>query len=120
MNTTINLLFIIKQYIMATKESKMEDYAAQLKEIGENVDMVLLKEITDGLGPANFNADASLVSCSDDKELERVYTNFVADELAVSDKEQGMKAIEEVCGMMKGINRKHRGVFYYLLAKKFK
>ena len=103
---------------MATKESKMEDYAAQLKKLGKRVDSKLLEEITDGLGPANYRADSSLVACSDKKELERVYTNFVADELAISDKEKGMKAIKDVCEMMKGVNRKHRGVFYYLLAKK--
>lgn len=105
---------------MSTKIEKMEEYAAQLEEMGEAVDGKLLDAVTDGLGPANYNADASLVACSDKDELKRVYTNFVADELGVSDEEKGMEAIEAVCEKMTGIKRKHRAVFYYLLTKMIK
>lgn len=102
---------------MATKEEKMASYAEQLKSLGESVDEALLEKITDGLGPANYNADASYVSCSDDEELKRVYTNFVADELAMSDEAKGMELIGKVCEKMSGENKKHRAVFYYLLTK---
>ena len=103
---------------MATKEEKLVDYKAQLDSLGVSVDEALLEKITDGLGPANYNDDASLVATSDEEELKRVYTNFVADELAVSDEEKGMAAIAEVAEQMSGENRKHRAVFYYLLEKK--
>ena len=102
---------------MATMEEKMVEYVAQLKELGVSVDEDMLAAVAKDLGPANYNLDASLVSCTDDEELERVYANFVADELAVSDKEAGMAAIKEVCEQMGGVSRKHRAVFYYLLAK---
>jgi len=102
---------------MATMEEKMEAYKAQLEELGVSIDEDMLAAVAEDLGPANYNPDASLVSCSDDTELERVYTNFVSDELEVSDKEEGMAAIKAVCEQMDGIARKHRAVFYYLLAK---
>ncbi len=103
---------------MSTKVEKMEQYTAQLQELGQSVDASLLEEITNGLGPANYNADAAYVAATDPEEVKRVYTNFVADELAVSDEEKGMAAIHEVLEMMSGINKKHRAVVYYLLAKK--
>lgn len=101
---------------MATKEEKMAQYVEQLEELGVDIDMKKLEEVVDGLGPANYNADASLVSCSDEEELNRVYTNFVADELSISDSDKGGEMIAKVCEQMSGINRKHRAVFYYLLA----
>ena len=103
---------------MATKEEKIEQYEAQLKDLGVAVDTAMLLEITNGLGPANYNEDASYVAATDPEEVKRVYTNFVADELAISDEEKGMAAINEVLEMMTGINKKHRAVVYYLLAKK--
>jgi hypothetical protein len=103
---------------MATKVEKMEQYTAQLQELGVDVDTALLEKVTDGLGPANYNEDAAYVAASDEAEVKRVYTNYVADELAVSDEEAGMAAINEVLDMMSGINKKHRAVVYYLLAQK--
>lgn len=104
---------------MSSKIEKMADYVEQLNNLGVDIDENLLETIVDGLGPANYQTDASLVSASDDTELQRVYTNFVADELAISDQELGMSAIAEVMEQMSGIARKHRAVVYYLLAKKF-
>lgn len=97
----------------------MEKYTEQLEELGVTVDAELLDWVTDRVGPANYNADGQLVAASNDEELERVFTGFVGDELAETDKEKGMAAIHEVAEQMSGINRKYRGVVYYLLAKKY-
>ena len=102
---------------MATKEEMMEKYVAQLKALGKSVDDEALEGIVDGLGPANYNLDASLVAASDPEELRRVYTNFVADELAISDEEKGMEMIAKVAEEMSSEARKYRAVFYYLLSK---
>lgn len=104
---------------MSSKIEKLEQYTEQLHELGVTIDTEILEWVVDGLGPANYQTDASLVSATDDEELARVYTNFIADELAIADKEVGMAALLEVMEMMSGIARKHRAVVYYLLAKKF-
>lgn len=104
---------------MTTKEEMMEKYEAQLADLGESVDAELLSWVVDRVGPANYNADAQLVACSDDEERERVFTGFVGDELAETDKEKGMEAIAGVCDTMSSENRKYRAVVYYLLAKKY-
>jgi len=104
---------------MTTKEEMIEKYEAQLKDLGVSVDADLLSWVVDRVGPANYNSDGQLVACSDDDEKGRVFTGFVGDELAESDKEKGMEAIEGVCDQMSGENRKYRAVVYYLLAKKY-
>ncbi len=102
---------------MTTKEEVMKDYIEQLNELGENIDMDTLEIAFKACGPANYKADSMLVAASDKEELHRVYTNFVADELAIKDEEKGMAMIHTVAEKMSGIRRKYRTVFYYLLAK---
>lgn len=105
---------------MATKVEMMEKYTEQLEELGVKVDAELLDWVTDRVGPANYKADAQLVAASDADELKRVYTGFVGDELAETDEEKGMAAIEAVCKEDMGdVKRKYRAVVYYLLAKKY-
>ena len=112
--------FILVNLIsMSTKIEMTAKYVAQLEELSITPDTTLLEWVVDRVGPANYNADGQLVACSDKEELERVYTGFVGDELAETDKEKGMSVIAEVCEDMKDINRKYRAVFYYLLAKKY-
>jgi hypothetical protein len=101
---------------MATKEGMIEKYQAQLDELGVSVKDELLSWTVDRVGPANYNADGQLVAASDPEEVTRVYTNFVADELAETDKEKGMEAIHAVLADMSDITRKYRAVVYYLLA----
>lgn len=104
---------------MSSKVEMLEKYVAQLEQIGESVDARLIEEITDGLGPANYNLDAQAVAVTDNDEMKRVYTNFVADELAIKDEERGMEMIRAVADRMiaAGIKKKYRAVFYYLLTK---
>ncbi len=104
---------------MSSKEEMMEKYEAQLKDLGVGIDAALLDWCVDRVGPANYNADGQLVSCSDESEVNTVYTNFVADELAETDKDTGMAHIMAVCEQMSGQSRKYRAVFYYLLAKRY-
>lgn len=104
---------------MATKVEMMEKYSAQLSDLGIIADEALLDWVTDRVGPANYSADGQLVAATQPDELDRVYTGFVGDELAETDKEKGMAAIDEVMKQMSDINRKYRGVVYYLLAKKY-
>ena len=104
---------------MSTKIEMMEKYTAQLSELGVTADATLLDWVTDRVGPANYDADGQLVAATSPDELDRVYTGFVGDELAETDKEKGMAAISTVMKQMSGMNRKYRGVVYYLLAKKY-
>ncbi len=104
---------------MSTKVEMIEKYTAQLQELGIAVDDKVLEMTTDACGPANYSADGQLVAATDPDEVDRVYTGFVADELAETDKEKGLAVITEVLEQMSGINHKYRAVVYYLLAKKY-
>jgi Protein of unknown function (DUF2853) len=104
---------------MSSKIEMLEKYVTQLEEMNEAIDMELLETVTDGLGPANYNLDAQAVSVTDADEMHRVYTNFVADELAIADEERGMAMVQAVADKMSaaGIHKKYRAVFYYLLSQ---
>lgn len=84
---------------------------------GTDFDDTLLTAVTKGLGPSIYLADASLVSCSDKTETDRVKANFLVKKMELADGPDLDAAIAAVCGQMKGDNRKHRAVFYYLLVK---
>ena len=99
---------------------------ADVKKAFENVkkydagaDEALVTAVFKGLGPAVHNLDASLVSCSDQAELDRVRKNFLIKKLGLSNGPELDAAIQEVCETMKGDRRKSRVTFYYLLTKKF-
>ncbi len=102
------------------KQDKFAIVAAYLKQI-QAVKVPLNTEVFGGvverLGAANFKKDAQLVAVADEAELERVYTNFVADELKISDKVIGMKLIKKAALKMKPIKRKYRAVFYYVITQ---
>ena len=94
----------------------MMNYLKQMKKLGvKDFKAADFGAIVDGLGAANYSADASLVAAKNPQELEAVYTRFVADELAMSDKAAGMKLVNKVATKMKNEKRKYRAVFYYLL-----
>ncbi len=82
-------------------------------------DVDLLKKVAKGLGPSIYNKDSSLVSTSDQAELDRVKTNFLIKKLGMSDSGSLDAAIKEVGEAFGSSNRsKYRAVFYYLLTKK--
>jgi hypothetical protein len=87
-----------------------------MKKINENV----LTEIATLLGPSIYDADASLVACSDKSETGRVKELFLINELGLEDSPKLDEAIKAVCTQMGTSNRKKfRVVFYYLLLQYF-
>ncbi|HHS82646.1 MAG TPA: DUF2853 family protein [Devosia sp.] len=67
-------------------------------------------------GIALRSRDAALVSCSDEKELDRVRKGWCTKKLGLSAAEAD-KAIEKTCEEMQGDRQKSRVTFYYLVAK---
>ncbi len=98
---------------MSKFDEAMDNYRAQLA--GFPIDEDLLTAVAKGLGPSIYLADASLVSCSDQEEKDRVKNSFLIGKLGCEDGPNLGAAVESVCGKMKGISRKYRAVFYYLL-----
>jgi len=99
--------------------AKVEDAIATVKKFDSGADEALITAVFKGLGPAVHNKDASLVSCSDDAELQTVKNNFLIKKLGLSDGPELDAAIKEVCEKMKDSRQKSRVAFYYFLTKKF-
>jgi hypothetical protein len=93
------------------------NYLKQAQAAKVEMDLSVFASVVERLGAANYRADAQLVATADEAELERVYTNFVADELKIADKAAGMKLIKKAAMKMKPIKRKYRAVFYYILTQ---
>lgn len=99
---------------MSKFDEAMDKYRAALAGIGS--DDELLTRIAKGLGPSIYLADASLVSCTDQVEKDRIKQNFLINKCGCEDNGSNLdEAINQVCEKMKGIHHKHRAVFYYLL-----
>jgi hypothetical protein len=81
------------------------------------VDEALLQKVTKALGPSIYLKDASLVSCSDQAEMDRVKNNFLIKKLGLKDGPQLDAAIKDICAQYDERN-KYRAVFYYMLVKK--
>lgn len=107
---------------MSKRDDLIAKYAADLKDkCGETADMDLLTKVTIGCGPSIYNADASTVSGSDQKELDTVKNNFLIKKLGLSDGPKLDEAIDAVIEKYGKSNRtKYRAVVYYLLTKHFK
>jgi len=99
--------------------AKVEDAIATVKKFDSGADEALITAVFKGLGPAVHNKDASLVSCTDDAELQTVKNNFLIKKLGLSDGPELDAAIKEVCEKMKDSRQKSRVAFYYFLTKKF-
>ncbi len=102
--------------------SKFEDALTGCKqkmgELGIAFDADLLQKVTKGLGPSIYLADASLVSCSDQMEKDRVKNNFLIKKMGLADGANLDAAVTEVCDQVSSLRQKPRAVFYYLLVKK--
>lgn len=102
---------------MSKFDEMIEKYQVALATQSKDaVDSALLTAVTKGLGPSIYLKDASLVSCSDKTELDRVKTNFLSKKLGVEG-EAADNAIKAVCAEYDA-RMKYRAVFYYMLAKK--
>ncbi|MDX1363221.1 DUF2853 family protein [Arenibacter latericius] len=106
---------------MSKRDELIEKYAADIKDkFGEAPNMDLLTKVTIGCGPSIYNADASRVSGSDDKELATVKNNFLIKKLGLEDGPKLMEAINSVIEKYgKSERNKYRAVIYYMLAKHF-
>jgi hypothetical protein len=107
---------------MSKRDDLIKQYAEDIKaKFGEAADMALLTKVAVGLGPAIYNADASKVSGSDEKELETVKKNYLIKKLGLKEGPELMSAVKTVMEKYGSSNRnKHRAVVYYMLCKHFK
>ena len=82
--------------------------------------MELLTKVTIGLGPAIYNADSSVVSGTQDSELETIRVNFLIRKLGLPDGPELMAGLDRAIEIYGRSNcNKHRAVVYYLLTKHF-
>lgn len=101
----------------------IELYTKEMKEkLGmKTVDAALLKGVAKACGPSLYRKDASKVSASDPKELDRVKQNFLIKKLGLKDTpklDEGIKTAIAAFG--KGNRNKYRAIMYYMLAKHFR
>ncbi|MEB3884349.1 DUF2853 family protein [Lyngbya sp. CCY1209] len=98
----------------------MDEYIQDVQKYTTNVDEEVVEKIVKHLGIALRSRDASLVSCGDQAELDRVRESFLKKKLQLTANEADLDgAIAEVCEAMKDTRNKSRVTFYYLLAEKF-
>ena len=103
---------------MSKFDEALDKYKGAMSDIGATADEALLTAVAKGLGPSIYLADASMVSCSDQTEKDRVKNNFLIKKLGLTDGPNLDAAVKAVCDQMGSSNRsKHRAVFYYLLVK---
>ena len=94
----------------------MSEYSADVAKYTPTVNEAAIAAIVKYCGIALRNADSSLVSGSDPKELATVRDGFAAKKLGLS-AAAADSGIQSVVEKMKGVNRKSRVTFYYLLAE---
>ncbi len=94
----------------------MSEYSADVGKFSSPVNEAAVDAIVKYCGIALRNADSSLVAGTDPEELARVREGFATKKLglAAADADAGMKKVLE---KMKGVDRKSRVTFYYLLAE---
>ena len=96
--------------------AKAADYMDDVKRYDAGADEDAIQKICNYLGVALLNKDASLVSCSDETERNRIRDGYCAKKLSM-DTAAAEAAIEKVCQQMKGDKFKQRVTFYHLLTK---
>jgi hypothetical protein len=103
---------------MSKFDEMMAKYTDALKSAGKSaIDADLLTKAAKSLGPSIYLKDASMVSCTDQTELDRVKNNFLSKKLGMTDGAAMDAAIKSVCDEYKS-NQRLRAVFYYLLLQK--
>lgn len=103
---------------MSKFDEMVAKYSAELNSAGNSaVDADQLTKVAKGLGPSIYLKDASLVSCTDQTELDRVKTNFLSKKLGMTDNAEMDTVIKAVCAEYNSKQRL-RAVFYYMLLQK--
>ena len=93
----------------------IDDYKSK---IGDDLDVGLLRKVTQGCGPTIYQRDSETVSGGDPEEMERVVKNFAMKKLGETSHDKAMKAVEDALERYGKSNRtKYRAVFYYLVTK---
>lgn len=94
----------------------MSDYLADVKKYDAKADEAVVNKIVKHLGIALRNRDSSLVSATDQKELDRVRDSWGVKKLGV-DAAAAEAAVAKVAKTMADDRSKGRVTFYYLVAK---
>lgn len=98
----------------------MADYLADVRKFASNVDEDAVAGIVRHLGIALRSRDASMVACTDPKELARVRDGYCRRKLALSESDDAVDAsLQAICEKMKPDKTKGRVTFYYLLAEHY-
>ena len=95
----------------------MADWAADVKKYAPNADDKVIAGIVRHCGIALQKADSSLVSFSDQAELDRVKKGFLTKKLELATDAEKDAALAAVGAKLKGVSRKNRVTVYYLLAE---
>ena len=95
----------------------MSDYLADVRRYDSGADEETVGKIVKHLGIALQSKDASLVSCSDPSELDRVREKWCMKKLGATDEAACDAVITSVCETMADDHHKQRVTFYYLVAK---
>ncbi len=95
----------------------MSDYLSDVQRYDAGADADVVQKIVKHLGIALRSKDASLVSCSDKSELDRVCEKWCMKKLGETDASAADGVVAKVCETMKGDRQKQRVTFYYLVAK---
>ncbi len=95
----------------------MADYLADVRKYDALADEEIINKIVKHLGVALRNRDSSLVSCSDEAELDRLKKSWCGKKLGVFDDRRCNSIIKRVCETMAAERFKGRVTFYYLVAK---
>jgi len=96
--------------------AKAADYIDNVRKYDSGANEMVVQKVCNYLGIALTNRDSSLVSCSDQTELNRVINGFCAKKLNM-DAAEAAACCETVCEAMKAERMKSRVTFYYLCAK---
>lgn len=94
----------------------MTDYLADVQKYDAGADEAVVGKIVKHLGIALRNRDSSLVSATDQKELDRVKESWCGKKLGVTGPDADA-AVDAVAKAMAGDRSKSRVTFYYLVAK---
>ncbi|MEM9331603.1 MAG: DUF2853 family protein [Pseudomonadota bacterium] len=95
----------------------MSEYLDDVKRYDSSADADVVEKIVKHLGIALQSKDASLVSCSDQSELDRVREKWCMKKLGSDDEAKCDAVISSVCETMSDDHNKQRVTFYYLVAK---
>ncbi len=102
----------LREIIMANAA----DYMDNVRKYDGDASEDTVQKICNYLGIALANKDSSLVSCSDQTEIDRVINGFCAKKLGMS-ADEAAACCKKVCETMKEDRMKSRVTFYYLCAK---